>query len=86
MSVAKTNRKLVQNLRLSLDVVATQAALDRGEITSGQAKGILKWIATVQDILANPVYEVQNDAKQFVGDVTTQGGGMSWIAQVPRGH
>ena len=40
MSVAKTNQKLMQRLRVGLDLGATRAALDRGKITPRQAQNV----------------------------------------------
>lgn len=81
MSLAKTNRKFVSQLRNSLDIEATQAALDRDEITPIQARNIIKWIVAVKNIRENPLYTMQDEAGQFIGEVITRGGGTSWIAR-----
>lgn len=43
MTLARRNRKLVEQLRCALDIEATQATLDRGAITPIQARNIVKW-------------------------------------------
>jgi len=67
MNLARTNRKLVEQLRYSLDIEATQAALDRGQITPIQARNIVKWIVTVKDIRENPIYWLQDETGSLIG-------------------
>lgn len=84
MSLAKTNRKLFERLRLGLDLEATQTALDRGEITPRQAKNIVKWIVGVKDARENAPYAVVvTDAagRQYVGEVVSKNRGASWIGR-----
>jgi len=81
MSLAKTNRKVVEKLRESLDLDATYAALDQGEITPVQARNVIKWITTVKEIRENPFHAIQDDSGKFVGEVTTKGAGRSWMAR-----
>lgn len=80
MSLARTNKKTVEQLRDSLDIEATQAALDQGKITPIQARNIVKWIVAVKDIRENPVYPVQAKTGQFVGEIVARGG-KSWLAR-----
>lgn len=80
MSLARTNKKTVEQLRDSLDIEATQAALDQGKITPIQARNIVKWIVAVKDIRENPVYPVQAETGQFVGEIVARGG-KSWLAR-----
>jgi Uma2 family endonuclease len=84
LSVVTTNRKLVEQLRLGLDLEATQAALDRGEITPRQAKNIVKWIMGVKDARENAPYAaVVTDAggRQYVGEVVSKNRGATWIGR-----
>lgn len=81
MSLARTNRKVVEKLRESLDVAATHAALDRGEVTPVQARNIIKWITAVKEIHESPFYAIRDDSGRCVGEVTAKGGGRSWMAR-----
>jgi len=81
MNLARTNRKLVEQLRYSLDIEATQAALDRGQITPIQARNIVKWIVTVKDIRENPIYWLQDETGSLIGEIVARGGGASWLAR-----
>jgi len=81
MTLARTNRKLVEQLRQELDLDATQAALDRGAITPIQAKNIVKWVVHVQRIRDNPMYAVTDAAGQYIGELVTVNKGVSWIGR-----
>ncbi|ULU27695.1 hypothetical protein [Dyella terrae] len=81
MSLARTNRNVVEKLRESLDVAAAHAALGRGEITPVQARNIIKWITAVKEIRENPLYAIQDDSGRCVGEVTAKDGGRSWMAR-----
>ncbi|MCY0914045.1 hypothetical protein [Massilia antarctica] len=81
MTLARTNRKLVEELRNGLDIGATQAALDRGEITPIQARNIVKWVVDVQHIRDNPMYVVVDAAGQHIGELVTTNKGLSWIGR-----
>jgi hypothetical protein len=81
MILARTNRKLVEQLRLGLDLGATQAALDRGAITPIQAKNIVEWVVQVKRVRENPMYAVVDAAGQYVGELVTENKGVSWIGR-----
>ena len=75
------NRKLVNDLRASLDVEATQAALDQGAITPIQARNIMRWIDQVNEIRTNPLYAVKDAQGQFIGSVAASEGGTKWTGR-----
>jgi hypothetical protein len=82
MSVAKTNHKLVEQLRTELDLRAVATALDRGEITPRQAQNLTRWIRAVEKIQENYKYTrvVQDPTSgQYVGAVVSRNRGKSWI-------
>lgn len=79
MSVSRTNRNLVEQLRIGLDIVATQVALDQGEITQIQARNIVKWAVGVQRIQENPMHVVTDAEGQYIGELVTANKGLSWI-------
>ncbi|HCF5415412.1 TPA: hypothetical protein NIG63_006462 [Pseudomonas aeruginosa] len=56
MSLSRTNRKLVEELRAGLNKEAVEQALQQALITPRQAKTLHKWIEAVAEIRANPVY------------------------------
>lgn len=81
MTLAKTNQKLVYQLRCSLNIAAVNDALNQGKITPQQARNINKFISSVHDVRENPIHVVADDDGKVIGDVQAQGGGASWLAK-----
>lgn len=75
------NRKLVNDLRASLDAAAAQAALDQGAITPIQARNIMRWIDQVREIQANPLYAIKDEQGQYIGSVAASAGGTKWTGR-----
>lgn len=75
------NRKLVNYLRAGLDAAATQAALERGDITPIQARNITRWIDQVRKIHAYPLHVVQDRQGRMIGEFKAGDAGNEWVAR-----
>lgn len=81
MSLSRTNRKLVEELRAGLNKEAVEQALQQTLITPRQAKTLHNWIEAVAEIRANPVYAVQGKDGANIGEVVTSNAGRTWIGR-----
>lgn len=81
MSLSRTNRKLVEELRAGLNKEAVEQALQLVQITPRQAKTLHNWIEAVGEIRANPVYAVQGKDGSHIGEVIASNAGRTWIAR-----
>lgn len=81
-----SQRKLVEDLRLSLDPEAVTAALKRGDINVRQAKSLTQWISNVRDIHDNPIYWVSDDHGVNIGEIHAKNGGRAYVAKVYGKH
>ncbi|SIR84780.1 hypothetical protein SAMN05880566_12734 [Janthinobacterium sp. TND4EL3] len=81
MTLARRNRKLVEQLRCALDIDATQAALDRGAITPIQARNIVKWVVHVKQIHDNPMFVVTDATGEHIGELISGNKGTTWTGR-----
>jgi hypothetical protein len=83
MSMARTNRKMIDKLRAEGSLEAVRAALDRGEITRRQAETLVKNISAARRIQRSYWYSavMRNATGQYVGEVTSRNGGATWIGR-----
>ncbi|MGP0172667.1 hypothetical protein ACSVIJ_12370 [Pseudomonas sp. NCHU5208] len=81
MSLSRTNRKIVEELRAGLDKEAVEQALQQVLITPRQAKTLHSWIDAVREIRANPIHAVQGKDGSHIGEVVTRNAGRTWIAR-----
>jgi hypothetical protein len=78
--LARTNQKLIEELRAKLDVEAVERARVDARITDVQAKRLVVQILAIKDIQANPLYHVQDQNGRLIGEIATSKNGTVFAA------
>jgi len=75
-----TNQKLIKELLADLEIEAVERARDAERITDVQAKRLIEKISNIKDIQANPLYHIQDQNGQLIGEIATSENGTIFTA------